>query len=1254
VTPDRPELATRLIDAAGTSVGRVGAVSLAVLLAWVVIGALLPSGLPFGVILLGLVLGGLNALTAMGLVLIYRSSRVINFAQVEIGGLAATVAQVMVRGWHQSYFLAVPVGIAVALGTGALLDLVVVRRFFNAPRLILTVATIGVLQILGAAEIRIPTLVSENLKAIDTFKTPFHAHFTVGPIVFRGDHVLVMVAVPLLLLALAWFFSSSDIGIAVRAAADSNERALLLGIPVRRLSLITWVIAAGLSGVASILAVPILGTDLGFIGGPVVLLAPLAAAVLARMESLPIAVAAGLGIGVFQQAVFWNYPRSSTVDVGLFAIILVALLLQRRRMSRVDDAGLGGYVALREVRPIPAVLRNLPEVRWGRSVMLAVLAVVAVLVPLVLPNGRVILLTYIALYGIIAVSLVVLTGWAGQISLGQFAFVGLGAAVSASMLVHAGADFLLAALVAALAGAAAAVLVGIPALRIQGLFLAVATLAFAVPVSTFLLNSRYFPTLNPSQFDRPILLERFNLDDPLTFYFVCVGALLVAIALARNFRRSRAGRAVIAVRDNERGAASYAISPMRAKLTAFAFSGALAGFAGAFYAVALRGVPFSGFDPLLSVEVLIAAVLGGLGSIPGALLGAIYFEGAQYFLTGSGRLLATGGGVLVLLMFIPGGLGELMYNVRDRVLRLIAARRGLSVPSLAEHPVFEDASTAEGAAEIGAAGPPPEITEELPTGPLIVSCDDVDASYGQIQVLFGVHLQVQQGEMLALLGTNGAGKSTVLRVVAGLMPPQRGRVIFEGEDITDLDPVDRVKRGLVTVPGGRGVFGSLTVAENLRLAGWLARDDHAFLEQGRARIFDLFPALERRLSSKASDLSGAEQQMLTLAQALLCRPRLLLIDELSLGLAPTVVATLIDVVRQINADGTSVVVVEQSVNVATGIATRATFMEKGQVRFSGPTAELVERPDLLRSVFLSQAKAPARGRTATATDRQRKAMANGHARLEVRDIGRRFAGVVAVDGVDLRVADGQILGIIGSNGAGKTTLFDLCSGFLSVDSGHVLLEGRDVTELGAASRAERGLGRSFQDARLFPSMTVTETLATALERHVDVREPTACAFRVGAVVESEGHVAERVEELLEIMGLERYRDAFVAELSTGTRRIVELACAIAHEPRVLLLDEPSSGIAQRETEALAELLLQLRETTGASLVVIEHDIPLVTSIADELICMHLGRVIASGPSAAVLENPEVVSSYLGTSELAIERSGSAGVHGGKRRRQTRR
>jgi ABC-type branched-subunit amino acid transport system ATPase component len=183
------------------------------------------------------------------------------------------------------------------------------------------------------------------------------------------------------------------------------------------------------------------------------------------------------------------------------------------------------------------------------------------------------------------------------------------------------------------------------------------------------------------------------------------------------------------------------------------------------------------------------------------------------------------------------------------------------------------------------------------------------------------------------------------------------------------------------------------------------------------------------------------------------------------------------------------------------------------------------------------------------------------------------------------------------------------------------------------------VGGTFQDARLFPSMTVSEVLATALERHLDVREPVSYVFRVAAVSESEASVAYTVDELLELMNLGRYRDAFVSELSTGTRRIVELGCAIAHAPRVLLLDEPSSGIAQREVEALRDVLLQVRADTDAAFAVVEHDIPLLASLCDSMVCMHLGRVIARGTPDQVLADPAVVDSYLGTDEAAISRSG---------------
>jgi branched-chain amino acid transport system ATP-binding protein len=311
-------------------------------------------------------------------------------------------------------------------------------------------------------------------------------------------------------------------------------------------------------------------------------------------------------------------------------------------------------------------------------------------------------------------------------------------------------------------------------------------------------------------------------------------------------------------------------------------------------------------------------------------------------------------------------------------------------------------------------------------------------------------------------------------------------------------------------------------------------------------------------------------------------------------------------------------------------------MEKGEVRLQGTAAELLDQPDALRSVFLRGAAASAPSTVsasspAHATGKWPKAEEDGAATaLELRGITRRFGGIAAVDDVDLDVASGEIVGILGPNGAGKTTLFDIVSGFLPPDEGEVRLAGVDVTHMDAAERARRGLGRSFQDARLFPSMTVAETIAVALERFTTVRDPLRPALRLPSSFDAEQRVSTRVDELVELLGLGAYRNKFLRELSTGTRRIVDLACLVAHRPTVVLLDEPSSGIAQRESEALAPLLRRLRDEMGASLVVIEHDVPLVASVADRLVAMDAGRVIASGVPDHVLVDPAVVESYLGS------------------------
>jgi branched-chain amino acid transport system ATP-binding protein len=388
--------------------------------------------------------------------------------------------------------------------------------------------------------------------------------------------------------------------------------------------------------------------------------------------------------------------------------------------------------------------------------------------------------------------------------------------------------------------------------------------------------------------------------------------------------------------------------------------------------------------------------------------------------------------------------------------------------------------------------------------------------------------------------------------------------------------------------------------------------------------------------------------MLSLAQAFLSRPKLLLIDELTLGLAPTIVEKLLEIVRTIHDQGTTIVLVEQSVNIALKLAKRAVFLEKGEVRFSGPTAELLERPDVLRAVFLKGASAVENGRASSSSPAPnaapRRRLGDGEVVLRAEGVTKRYGGIIAVDAVDLELRQDEILGIIGPNGAGKTTLFDLLTGFSPLDGGRVDLriprkdgtgemstELVDVTDWPANGRTRAGLGRSFQDARLWSSLTVGEVIAVAFERTITERSPIHAMFGLPVVGEAERDVKRRTEELIDLLGLGAFRDKFVAELSTGSRRIVEIATILAHRPSVLLLDEPSSGIAQKETEALGPLLRRVREYMDGSLVVVEHNVPLINDLADRIVAMDLGAVIADGPPEKVLHDRKVVESYLGTS-----------------------
>ena len=522
----------------------------------------------------------------------------------------------------------------------------------------------------------------------------------------------------------------------------------------------------------------------------------------------------------------------------------------------------------------------------------------------------------------------------------------------------------------------------------------------------------------------------------------------------------------------------------------------------------------------------------------------------------------------------------------------------------------------------------------------LLSCRRIEVAYDQVQVLFGVDMEVRPGEIVALLGTNGAGKSTLLKAISGTVDPIGGAMFFDGRDITHADANQTVAMGIIQVPGGKAVFPTLTVAEHLRAAGWLYRSDPEYLKQATEEVYETFPRLRERVDQMAGNLSGGEQQMLALGMAFIAKPKLLMIDELSLGLAPTIVEQLLIIVRRIQESGTAIILVEQSINVALTVAERAYFLEKGEVRFQGPTAELLERDDIVRSVFLKgAASVDGDGAKARAT-KHVDDRAIGEPVLEVRNLLKRFGGIRAVDDTTFVLRENEILGLIGPNGAGKTTIFDLVSGFLIPDGGKIILDGVDVTTMAPDKRAWLGLGRSFQDARLIPSLTVAENLAIGLERHIALRDPIASALGLPMIVQQEEDVAWTVEDLIEMMNLGAFRDKFVRELSTGSRRIVDLAMCIAHDPKVLLLDEPSSGIAQKETEALGPLLQRIKAETGCALLVIEHDMPLITSISDRMIALELGHPIVEGTPEEVTTDARVVTSYLGGDMATINRSGT--------------
>ncbi|MEX1105342.1 MAG: ABC transporter permease [Ilumatobacteraceae bacterium] len=668
--------------------------------------------MPLGSWIRGGVLGLLTAMLAIGMALIYRANRVVNFSQADLGAVPTGFAAAFILFWGWPYFIGLGAGLVLAALLGVVVEMAIIRRFREAPRLVLTVATLGVTQLMVFLGILVPRWWGRNL-ASERIAPPFDWKLTIDGFILNANDLIAIVVAPITMVAVALFLSRTRLGLAVRASAERSDRAAMLGIPVTRINTVVWGLAAVLAYLALFLRSGITGVPLGSAVAIGSLLQVLAALVVGRFERLGLVATMAVALGILEAGVRWNADSPFVAYPIMAGVMFVVLLLQRPGRSRRDADTTSSWRGAEEVRPLSAEVLADGWVSTLRVGLVALVVLAVVLLPVVLTVDYVLKATALIAFAIIGISLVVLTGWAGQVSLGQMGFVGMGAAVSATCTSRWNVDLSLALVVGATAGGAAALCVGLPALRLRGLYLAVTTFAFGLTVEYWLLSDRFFTWFPSSdeRFDRPPLFGRIDVSTPTRYYAYSVVVLVLVLVSVGGVRRSRTGRTIIAVRENERTAQSFSVAPVRSTLTAFVISGAVAGVGGALFVHLNQSFVVTSYGSAESFAVFTSAVIGGLGSLGGALLGALYLRGTKWFITApEWQILSSGIGVLFVLLVLPGGLGSLWVRIRDWTVRRIVGRADAAVDTDVDTDVDE---VVDAAVTVPVVADPAPLAEEV-------------------------------------------------------------------------------------------------------------------------------------------------------------------------------------------------------------------------------------------------------------------------------------------------------------------------------------------------------------------------------------------------------------------------------------------------------------------------------------------------------------------------------------------------------------
>ena len=663
----------------------------------------LPGHVPLGVLALGVVSAAPLALHAAGIILVFRSNRFINFAQLQIGAVAATLfavlanAQPLLRGVRAAcppcldepspgllqvnYWLALAVAALAAVGTAWLVYIVVVRRLDRAPRLVATVASIFLITLLAGIQRGVLLVLStEDQRTLggvtNAAPPPVGLTFSLGPARFGLPEAVLVVVAAGALIGVSAYLRRSATGTTIRASSENASRAQTLGVDVVKVTGRVWMLVGLLSGAAALLAAMTQPAGTGDSPAAAAsLVRILTVVVVARLVSLPMAGVAALALGVLTAAVQFSAGGTSVLDGSLVVVVCGLLLVQRRTSSRSDADTSSAYLAGRQARPVPRELRSISSVRTLTRSGIAALGLVLLGSPFLLSPSQTNIVTTTLIYALVGMSLLVLTGWAGLVSLGQFGLAAVGAYAAAA----SGLPFLLALLLGGLAGAAIAVLIGLPALRLQPLTLAISTLAFAAAVPAVLLAPDLLGGALPDTLRRPVLLG-FDLEDQRAYYFFTLVVLTAGVTAVLGLRRSRTARALLAARDNEPAAAAFGINVLRIRLQAFALSGFVAALAGGLFAFQQAGVRADSFSVEQSLLIFTFTVIGGLGSVGGPLLGFSVLVVLNLVVKSPTiAALVNGLGGVALLLIAPGGLAQVVLDFRDAFLKRLAERHGVDV-----------------------------------------------------------------------------------------------------------------------------------------------------------------------------------------------------------------------------------------------------------------------------------------------------------------------------------------------------------------------------------------------------------------------------------------------------------------------------------------------------------------------------------------------------------------------------------------------